>query len=369
MTVNADQMPKAVEDSRARLEGEHAPEELVRLQNVVVRFRGGGGFLRGGSGGILAVNDVSLSIEAGESVGLVGSTGSGKSTLAHVIMGMVRPSSGSVTVGGYQLGRLRSHELAAVRRMRQIVMQDPYSSLDPRMRVRDIIAEPMTLGRSGRRSKAEINDRIGQLLEMVGLPTSKADNFPLQFSGGQRQRIAIARALASDPRLIVLDEPTSALDVSVRAQILKLLKDLQTITGVTYLVISHDLVTVAYLSSRIVVMNGGRVVDREPTSSLYRSPHHPYTLELVGSMSGVQGVDARPEETESSVVPDGACWYAKQCALRRHLEYPSECITSDPPLNELGEDVGSACHFPAEAVRYSQQVLASDPSREAVSET
>ena len=357
-------------DERPSPNGTATPDDLVSLQNVVVRFRGGGGFRRGGGRGILAVDDVSLSIRSGESVGLVGSTGSGKSTLAHVIMGMVRPTSGSVAVGGHDLQGLRPRDLAVVRRMRQIVMQDPYSSLDPRMRIRDIIAEPMTLGRSGRRSRAEIDDRIEHLLDLVGLPAAKANDFPLQFSGGQRQRIAIARALASEPRLIVLDEPTSALDVSVRAQILKLLKDLQEVTGVTYLIISHDLVTVAYLSSRIVVMNRGRVVNTEPTKALYKAPRHPYTLELVTSIAGLQHDPTGGEPDDSEVaVPEGACWYAEQCALRRHLGYPRECVASDPPLHELGDGARSACHFPDEAVRFSKETLKRAAAQESTSGT
>jgi oligopeptide transport system ATP-binding protein len=259
-------------------------EMLVRLNDVKVVYRSRQGITRKLIE-IKAVDGVNLSIARGETLGLVGGTGSGKSTIAQVVMGMLQPTAGTIEIDGRDLWTLSASERLAIQRHVQVVMQDPYSSLDPRMTIGDIIAEPLTLGAPVRgEARREIDRRVAELLMLVGLPANRAGAYPHQFSGGQRQRIAIARALAPRPELIVLDEPTSALDVSVRAQILTLLKSLQKELGVTYLIISHDLVTVAYLASEVAVMHRGRIVEEGKMQQLYRSPTHPYTIELLASL-------------------------------------------------------------------------------------
>jgi ABC-type glutathione transport system ATPase component len=267
------------------LVGEALDNRLLRLEDVHVHFEVRTGVFAARKATIRAVDGVTFSVERGETLGLVGSSGSGKSTIARLIMGMQRPTSGAVFVGGQNLGVIAGDARLALQRSRQIVLQDPFSSLNPRMKVRDIIAEPIMPARylPGRAAKAGIDERVEELLGLVGLPSNRADLYPQQFSGGQRQRIAIARALAPRPDLLILDEPTSALDVSVRAQILTLLKGLQERLGLTYLVISHDLITVAYLASTVAVMSAGKIVESGPTASVYERPQHPVTLELLAS--------------------------------------------------------------------------------------
>ena len=282
-------MSMATEPAVDRSADRGAGEELVRLREVSVHYRSRQGLLRR-LAEIVAVDGVSLSIKRGETLGLVGGTGSGKSTIAQAVMGMIEPTAGSVEIAGRDLWRIDAAERLAIQRAVQVVMQAPYSSLDPRMTVGDIIAEPLTLGQRKRgTARRETDARVAELLSLVGLSPNRTGSYPHQFSGGQRQRIAIARALAPRPELIVLDEPTSALDVSVRAQILTLLKSLQAELGVTYLIISHDLVTVSYLASEVAVMYRGKIVETGEVRSLYRSPTHPYTIELLASSPSAGG--------------------------------------------------------------------------------
>jgi oligopeptide/dipeptide ABC transporter ATP-binding protein len=326
-------------------------DRLVQVNDVHVHFRIRSGLFPAKRTTIRAVDGVTFSVRRGETLGLVGSSGSGKSTVAHLIMGMQRPTSGSVVVAGQDLSSIDSDARLALQRSRQIVMQDPFSSLDPRMKVRDIIAEPITLGRFGvsRSVRAKIDARVEELLALVGLPANRADLYPQQFSGGQRQRIAIARALAPRPDLLVLDEPTSALDVSVRAQILRLLKGLQKRLGLTYLVISHDLVTVAYLASTVAVMHAGRIVEMGPTRSLYEAPRHPATLELLASNpSASDSFLTQPllvGATRIGPLPENACRFSGRCALRTHLGNPDRCLAEDPRLSPEPGGVLAACHF------------------------
>lgn len=326
--------------------------ELLQVRDLSVRFQVARGVLTQVKTSVLAVDEVSFSVARGRTLGLVGGTGSGKSTVAHVIMGMVPPTAGTVTIANHDAVRAKGQERRDMRRLVQVVLQDPYASLDPRMKIRDIIAEPLVQGYDigvGRRSRrAEIDGRVHELLGLVGLRPEKANLYPHQFSGGQRQRIAIARALAPKPELILLDEPTSALDVSIRAQILNLLKSLQDQLGVTYLVISHDLVTVAYLASSVAVMYLGRIVEIGPTTSLYQSPRHPHTVELLASVpgagSGVAAVQRLPAATLATPTGRG-CRYASRCALRERLGDPERCSTEDPTLVSVADDHQAACHF------------------------
>jgi oligopeptide/dipeptide ABC transporter ATP-binding protein len=339
-TVQADPSPNRPPTSDDR---------LVHLHDVYVHYPVKGLIRRDKHRVVKAVDGVTLSIPKGQTLGLVGATGSGKSTIAYLIMGMVPPTGGTVSVLGRDPSTLRGAELLRHRRQVQVVMQDPYSSLDPRMKVADIIAEPLTLGRLITRRSDAVQARVLELLSLVGLSPSKAELYPHQFSGGQRQRVAIARALAPRPDLIVLDEPTSALDVSVRAQILKLLKGLQDRLGLTYLVISHDLITVAYLASRVAVMHLGRVVETGSTESIYASTRHPYTQLLLGSAPTADGsfITRLLPQVDTSTVPvtPTACRYAPRCDLRAALRDPTECLTVDPPLVEVGPGHEVACHF------------------------
>jgi peptide/nickel transport system ATP-binding protein len=223
-----------------------------------------------------ALRGVNLQVHAGRSLGIVGESGSGKSTLARLAMALEPPSSGQVLFMGRDLNRLPAGELVAARRDFQMVFQDPYGSLDPRQRVGRIVAEPLHEGTPDERTQ-----RVGEALDAVGLRASDAAKYPHEFSGGQRQRIAIARALITRPRLIVADEPVSALDVSVQAQVLNLLIDLQQQFGVTYLLISHDLAVVDHVCDEVVVMHHGLVVERGPADEIFRRPQHPYTRTLL----------------------------------------------------------------------------------------
>lgn len=332
---------------------------VVSLDGVSVEYRSGGGVMGGKAVAITAVDRVSLAVRRGQSLGIVGATGSGKSTLAQLVMGMVLPTQGTVLVDGVSP--------TAVRGRVQMVMQDPYSSLNTRMTVRNIIAEPITLGRRPRGGEARrVDERIRELLSLVGIPANRAERYPHQFSGGQRQRIAIARALASDPTLVVLDEPTSALDVSVKAQILNLLRGLQQSLGVTYLVISHDLVTVAYLASDVIVMHRGQIVERAPTNDVFHSPRHPYTLELLSSSPGASAEflnRPRPDDVTPESLPPLACRYAYRCSLRASLEYPAICLEIPPPLAPEGSDHPARCHFSSEVTRLVSEAIDDEAPR------
>jgi len=347
-TVTTPAEPDSVSATPERQHSQSPTDPLVVVDDLTVCFNLRRGMLSRKTVEVRAVDRVSFSVGRGQTLGLVGATGSGKSTVAHAIMGMVQPTSGSVSVGGHDLAQAVGGTRDGLRHLVQVVLQDPYSSLDPRMKVGDIIAEPLTLGRRPRgAARRAIDDRVKELLGLVGLRANRAERYPHQFSGGQRQRIAIARALAPRPDLIVLDEPTSALDVSVRAQILTLLKDLQTELGVTYVVISHDLVTVAYLASEVAVMHLGRIVELGPTKSIYRNPRHPYTLELLASAPGASGDflrQPRPSGTAASL-PPGACRFAYRCVLRTRLGNPTRCLEEDPELLTVLPDHSAACHF------------------------
>ncbi|QIL69828.1 ATP-binding cassette domain-containing protein [Diaphorobacter sp. HDW4B] len=226
-----------------------------------------------------ALRGVSLTLQAGKSLGVVGESGSGKSTLARLVMALDRPTSGSVQLLGRDLHQMSPEDLRAARRDFQMVFQDPYGSLDPRQRVERIVAEPMAA--LERASKAEMKERAAEVLAQVGLRSTDVDKFPHEFSGGQRQRIAIARALMTKPRLIIADEPVSALDVSVQAQVLNLMQDLQQQSGLSYLLISHDLAVVSHLCDEVVVMHQGQIVERGTPAELFTHAQHPYTQALV----------------------------------------------------------------------------------------
>jgi oligopeptide/dipeptide ABC transporter ATP-binding protein len=303
---------------------------------------------------VRALDDVTLSARAGESVGLVGGTGSGKSTMAQVIMGTVRPTGGMVRVIGADPGALRGRALREHQRRVQIVPQDPYSSLDPRMRVADIVGEPLTLG--ARSLSAAHRKRVDEVLDLVGIAAARSSQFPHQFSGGQRQRLAIARALAPRPGVIVFDEPTSALDVSIRAQILNLLKRLQGDHNTSYLVISHDIASVAHLTEWIAVMHLGRIVEVGPVKTIAAVPAHPYTRLLLASVPSASGsfLDAArldapgPSAAPQPAGPTPGCKYVSRCALHKRLGEPADCRDVRPLLRPAAAGQTVACHHAEE---------------------
>jgi oligopeptide/dipeptide ABC transporter ATP-binding protein len=329
---------------------------IVEVEDLHVHFHIGRGVLtRRGTDRVRAIDGVTLAIDRGTTLGVVGESGSGKSTLARVIMGMVTPTSGKVTVGGgvmFPKGDRTVRSASVV----QIVFQDPFSSLDPRMSVGNIIAEPLTLSKPAIGSR-ERRERVADLLERVGLAQASAQAYPHQFSGGQQQRIAIARALAPNPDLLVLDEPTSALDVSVRAQILSLLRELQADLDLSYLIISHDLLTVAQMATTVGVMYLGRIVESGPVRQIFRSPAHPYTQALLTSIPDEDAPStprlAPDYEIPSPIDMPTGCRFKSGCMLRRELGNPPDCDRVDPPLVSLPSGQATACHFPEEALRVS----------------
>jgi oligopeptide transport system ATP-binding protein len=254
---------------------------LVEVSHLVKRFTRGGGLLRRGTS-VAAVDDVSFQIEAGETFGLVGESGSGKTTTGRCLLRLIEPTSGSVRFRGEDVRAFSRRRMREARRDMQIVFQDPYSSLNPRMRARQIVEEPLIIHSLGDRTTRR--ERVAELFRLVGLDTAHLERYPHQFSGGQRQRIGLARALALNPSFVVLDEPVSALDVSVQAQVVNLLIELQQQLTLTYLFIAHDLRLVEHFCNRVAVMYLGRIVEVGPVASLFAAPMHPYTRALLSAI-------------------------------------------------------------------------------------
>ena len=296
-----------------------------------------------------ALNGVSIDIHAGCSLGVVGESGSGKSTLARVVMALEPPTHGSVSLLGRNLHTLAAAELREARKDFQMVFQDPYGSLDPRQKVERIVTEPLSA--LGKASRAEQREQASQVLASVGLRTADLDKYPHEFSGGQRQRIAIARALITRPRLIVADEPVSALDVSVQAQVLNLMQDLQQQFGITYLLISHDLAVVDHLCDEVAVIYLGRIVEQGPPETLFHLAAHPYTQALLDAVPRTEPGSKRgagPRAPRVIAVAAGggtlsACPYAGRCP---HTQ--QRCLEEAPTLRVLGEGHQAACHFAEE---------------------
>lgn len=293
---------------------------------------------------VTAVDDVSFSVDKSETLALVGESGCGKSTVAMMLLGLLRPDSGEVTVEGVDvLGRKRVSRKQHARDL-GIVFQNPYSSLDPKMRIRSIVSEPLRTV-LGLRGQAAI-DQVVELLSNVGLGREHINRFPHEFSGGQRQRIAIARALALKPKLLILDEPTAALDVSVQAQVLQLLKDLQAEMGLSYLFISHDLATVEYLSKRVMVMYLGRIVETAPVETLFTRPGHPYTRALLDSVPSIDPSRRQQLHTLSGEIPSPlnrppGCAFAPRCSRADR-----RCNMDSPGLQAGSTGHHVACFHP-----------------------
>jgi peptide/nickel transport system ATP-binding protein len=334
---------------------------LVAVENLTKHFAARPGLFGGARGGrvIRAVDGVSLAIAAGETLGLVGESGCGKSTLGRAILRLHEPTSGRVVVDGTDVTALKSGPLRAFRKRAQIIFQDPYASLNPRLSIGAILEEPLIIHRLG--DAAARKQRVAELLDRVGLRPEAAARYPHEFSGGQRQRVGIARALAVEPRFIVADEPLSALDVSIQAQIVNLLVDLQTERGLTYLFISHDLKIVQHLCDRVAVMYLGRVVEEAPAAALYARPLHPYTAAL---LSAVPEPDPtrRPRrillegDVPSPSAPPPGCPFHPRCPLYAAKGRPEVCATTRPALEAKGaQGAGpadaahrAACHFAGE---------------------
>ncbi|WGR95893.1 ATP-binding cassette domain-containing protein [Bradyrhizobium sp. ISRA443] len=295
---------------------------------------------------VRALNGVTAQVTAGKSLGVVGESGSGKSTFARLVMALERPTSGQVSLLGRDLNRMAANELRHARRDFQMVFQDPYGSLDPRQTTARIVAEPLTA--LGRIDRGSLRERVATALRQVGLRDADMDKFPHEFSGGQRQRIAIARALITQPKLIVADEPVSALDVSVQAQVLNLMQDLQDEFGLSYILISHDLAVVDLLCDEIAVMYLGRIVEQGSPEDLFAHSAHPYTRALLEAVPRARAGGVRRRRGAQAIASQSSgsegCPYASRCVLA-----DQHCRETAPALRTVGQAHQAACHH-AEAV-------------------
>jgi oligopeptide/dipeptide ABC transporter ATP-binding protein len=294
-------------------------------------------------GWVKAVDGISFSVRQGETLAIVGESGCGKTTTARLILRLEAPTAGQVLVDGHDIHTLTGTDLRAYRTMVQAVFQDPWSSLSPRMRVREIVAEPLVI--NGQLSGEDVRARVAETLERVGLRPQQADLYPHEFSGGQRQRIAVASALVSNPKLIVLDEPVSALDVSIRAQIMNLLVDLQRQYDVSYLLIAHHLATTRYMAHEVAVMYLGKIVEKAKTKELFKNPLHPYTKALFSAALPAHPDIVReeivlPGEVPSPINPPSGCHFHPRCPFAM-----PHCAEREPEEREVATDHMVACHL------------------------
>lgn len=343
------------ETQSAAMDGSQLPDDVImRVENLVKEFPiTKGVFFKKQVGAVKAVSDISFEVKAGETLGLVGESGCGKSTTARSVMRLLEPTSGDVWFRSQTAGEVVNVATAGkdtLRKIRediQIVFQDPYASLNPRMTVASIIAEPLTVHGEG--NKQGRLDKVKELLKIVGLQPEHANRYPHEFSGGQRQRIGVARALALNPSFVVLDEPVSALDVSIQAQVLNLLDDLQQEFGLTYLFIAHDLSVVRHISDRVAVMYLGRIAEMADRDALYDRPMHPYTHALLSAVPIPDPtIEVRRErillegDIPSPANPPSGCRFHTRCPIAQE----GKCDVDEPQLRELEPGHWVACHFP-----------------------
>jgi oligopeptide/dipeptide ABC transporter ATP-binding protein len=315
---------------------QNSKDELVRVRGLVKHFP-----VEGSDDVVRAVDGISFEILRGETLGLVGESGCGKSTAGRCLLRLIEPTAGEVTFDGHDVLAMGKRELRELRRAMQIVFQDPYASLNPRMKVGDIIGEPLVIHKMG--TKQERRERVAGLLSRVGLDPDYMNRFPHEFSGGQRQRIGVARTLALNPKLIVADEPVSALDVSVQAQVVNLLQDLQQEFGLTYLFISHGLAVVEHISTRVAVMYLGRIVEVAGAADLYRRPLHPYTQALLSAIPVPDPKHKRERivlqgDVPTPINPPSGCRFRTRCPIAI-----DECARIDPELREISPGHSVAC--------------------------
>ena len=316
---------------------------LLEARNIVKHFPIRGGVFMKQTAAVKAVDGVSLTIRGGETLGLVGESGCGKTTFGRVILRLEEPTSGDVLFQGRSILKYSKHDMQALRREMQIIFQDPFSSLNPRKTVSHIVGEPLLV--HGVKSRLEREARVLELLEVVGLRREHMRRYPHQFSGGQRQRIGVARALALKPKLIVCDEAVSALDVSIQAQVINLLKDLQDEFGLTYLFISHDLSVVEHVSDRVAVMYLGKIVELAETEELFTNPKHPYTEALLSAVPvpnpryRVNRVRLKGE-VPSPINPPSGCSFHPRCGHAQEI-----CTTEGPVYRDLGDGHCASCHL------------------------
>jgi peptide/nickel transport system ATP-binding protein len=328
----------------------HSNQTILEVRNLKKYFPIQKGILRRTVGHVRAVDGVNLDVYEGETLGLVGESGCGKTTTGRLILRAIEPTEGEIHFrrenGMVNIAGLSKRDLKTMRRDMQIIFQDPFSSLNPRMTVFDLISEPLVI--HGQTDRDFLRSRVRELLEMVGLRTQHMNRYPYAFSGGQRQRLGIARALALQPRLIVADEPVSALDVSIQAQVINLLQDLQKEFGLTYVFIAHDLSVVEHISNRVAVMYLGRIVELAGVDSLFETPQHPYTEAL---LSAVPRTD--PDHKSSRIIltgdvpspanPPTGCHFHPRCRYAQ-----ARCVEEEPKLREITNSHFAACHFSEE---------------------
>jgi oligopeptide/dipeptide ABC transporter ATP-binding protein len=322
------------------------PRTLLEVTDLKKHFPIKKGLFSRTVGYVRAVDGVSFSVNEGEVLGLVGESGCGKTTTGRCVLRLIEPTEGSIKFDGREITRLPFGDMRRLRRQMQIIFQDPYSSLNPRLSVRRMLTEVLSV--HGLANGAQARERVAELLRLVGLSPAQADRYPHEFSGGQRQRLGIARALAVKPKLIIADEPVSALDVSIQAQIVNLLRDLQKDMALTYLFIAHDLSVVEHISNRVAVMYLGKIVELAPSLELYRNPRHPYTVSL---LSAIPSHDVRHKKTRivlkgdvpNPAKPPSGCRFHPRCFMSQPI-----CSTEEPPLREIAPGHLSACHFAEE---------------------
>ncbi|PAV27828.1 peptide ABC transporter substrate-binding protein [Virgibacillus profundi] len=329
------------------LSKESAQDVLVDVQNVKKYFPIKGGILKRTIGHLKAVDDVSFHIHKGETLGIVGESGSGKSTLGRVILRLLDPTEGSIQFSGTEISHLKRRHFRPYRRDMQIVFQDPFASLNSKMSVAELIEEPLLVQTS--LTRLERKEKAIEIIEKVGLRAADRLKYPHEFSGGQRQRISIARALITNPKFVICDEPVSALDVSIQAQVLNLMKDLQEDLGLTYLFIAHDLSVVKHISDRVAVMYLGRIVEIADKHSLYSNPLHPYTQALLTSIPVID-TDENPAPKEEKIKltgdlpnpanPPSGCTFRTRCPLAH-----DRCAVERPELTELEKGHFVSCHL------------------------